>query len=142
MKKYQIGDKAFVQKKLVMGQVEELVGLIGNVSFSEADLNPVGIVAAIGPKIYGCLAIVLREEGKEKWWERDLGDLAEWIKWEADPEVIVEIVQDFFGLNPLSSLFEKMGGAMETLRQKFREARGSLTGSASGSPEGTSPSGT
>jgi hypothetical protein len=63
MYKYQIGDKTYVQKKLVLGQWRQLLDLLKGLSVPQ-DLDAREIVSVFGDKLPYAPAIVLVEEGK------------------------------------------------------------------------------
>lgn len=147
MEGYQVGDKRYTQRKLVMGQVEQLVDLLHDTDF-QGGLGVREVVAALGDKLYTAMAIVLREDGAEHWYEKDLDAMAASFRWDMEVQTAVEVVKDFFDCNPVTSLLDDLTGMEKTLRgqiEKMAErTRASGTGQAErsfSSAQGTSPEG-
>lgn len=103
---YEIGGKKYRQEKITPGQAEQLWDLFKGLDPASfpTDLNPGAIYKALGPDLYKSIGIILREDGKERWWEKDLDAMAETLKWQMSVETGVEIVNDFFVCNQISSL--------------------------------------
>ncbi len=108
--KYTIGDKVYVQRPMVLGQIDQLIDLLDGVSLPES--RSVGAIKkALGEKFYRALAIVLIEEGKGPE-GKDLDVMAKDLKWTIDHKTTFDVVDDFFGCNPVVSLLERMTGTM------------------------------
>lgn len=136
--KYQIGDKTYVQKKLVLGQWRQLLDLLKGLSIPQ-DLGAREIVPVFGDKLSHALAIVLTEEGKHVR-NKDMIALASELEFAIEPEMVLQVVEDFFDCNPIPSLLKRMSGIMGKISGKVG-ATGSKM-SASSSPTETSPNGT
>jgi hypothetical protein len=143
MPKYQIGDKVYLQKPLVLGQIDQLMDLLEGTQIPKSS-NPWMIKKALGEKIYVAMAIVLVEEGKSP--KRDLEELqknADEIRWSIDHLTSIGVIEDFFECNPIASLLERLAGAMLKSGQKISVGlRGPLPSSATEtSPNETKSSG-
>ena len=119
--KYTINGKTYIQRELVLGQVQQLVKAVGNITFAELTIT--GIVGALGDDIYTALAVVLIPEG-EKVKGRDLAAIALDLE-EAPVATLVKVVSDFFGCNQLSSLL----GTLDTLTNQIDKAMTGLNSS-------------
>lgn len=118
-KKYMIGDKEYIQKPLVLGQVRQLVNLLKRVSLP-SQINAGNIVIALGENLPEALAIVLIEEGiplKDK----DLAVVQREIEFAVSPEMAIEIVSDFFTITPIASILGKLSEATGEITKKFTE---------------------
>jgi hypothetical protein len=122
-KEYKIGEKTYFQKKLVMGQVYQIMNLLQNVSIP-ADPTAMNLITALGGKLAEAIAIVLREPDillKDK----DVKQLAKDIEFEMEPEQALEVIEDFFDLTPISFLLERVGKTIEKIAEKMRMETGS-----------------
>jgi len=106
IKKYPIGGKTYIQKKLVLGQVRQLIEHLDGISFP-ADLNFdfTGLIAVLGDKLPIALAICLTEEGKSPR-DKVIAAAAEELDFSIDTETTITAVKDFFFLNPISSILK------------------------------------
>jgi len=135
-KKYPVGEKTYIQRPLVLGQVEQLIEHLKGLKFPKT-FDLVGIQESLGEKIYLALAIILVEEGKSP--KRTLDELetiADEIHWTIRPETVLGVVEDFFELTPLASILQKLSGVMLNITSRLS------TGSErplSSSPRETSP---
>lgn len=136
--KYTIGNKIFVQRQLVLGQWRELSNALKNVVIS-GELTPSKLVRALGDNLFIVLAIVMTEEGKSLR-GKDLPVLAEEIEYGITPETAIEVIADFFDLNPIPLILKNLAGLEKTIRNKITAI--GLTNSASSSAAETSPGGT
>ena len=126
----------YVQRPLVLGQVCQLVNLLEGTTFSR-DGGVQAIIEALGGKIGQALAIVLTEKGTSPR-DKDRYALAGELEFVMTPEDLLQVIDDFFSLNPVSSLFERMAATMKNVTGAF----GTVTGSTSLSsplPPATSP---
>lgn len=119
IKKYEIAGKTYVHPAQVLGQLKQLEQLLEGVRFS-GNLDIITVIKILGDKLPQALAIVLVEEGKLPK-DKDLDALAVDVEQYLTLEQIMEIVDGFFSLNPLSSVIEKivamMGHFMESVAQ-------------------------
>ncbi len=106
--KYTIGGKSYVQRALVMGQVDQLLGILEGINLS-GSVNPLDIKKALGEKIYLGLAIILVEEGKTpKRGPDEIGEIADRIQWSILPQQEIEVIENFFDCNPIVSIVERL----------------------------------
>jgi hypothetical protein len=146
---YEIGDKKYFQRRLIFGQIRQLLTLMSKIDFQvpkkvtdmEQLIGALIISKIVDGSALEFLAIVLTPEGmhpKDKdikavmydleWSGLDLGNLT----------LIPKVVEDFLSCNPTSSLSAEMRAAGERLAEKVKPLIGSKKPSAS-SPEETSP---
>lgn len=137
MYRYEIGDKIYHQRELVIGQVSELLRVLRGVSIP-ADADTLGIVTAVGERLPEALAAILIEEGTSLR-GRDLNRLADTLAETVTPDQAMRIIEDFLGCNPVSSLLERLTGLGQKLATTMTAGS---PGSPSGVPAGTSPGGT
>ncbi len=105
-KKYTIGDKIFMQKKLVLGQWKELRNILDEIIIP-GELTPLSLVNALSSNLFIALAIVLTEEGKSPR-GKDLAALADEIEYGITAEVAIEVITDFFDLNPIPLILKSL----------------------------------
>jgi len=138
-RKYEIGGKTFIQRPLVLGQWRQLKELMRSVVLP-VNLDPGALITAFGSHFFTALAIVLIEEGKTAK-DKDLNALAAEIEFGILPETALQVMSDFFDLNPIPSILRNLTEMTDQLTRKILEKMkeiGSMS-SASSSPEGTSP---
>jgi len=139
MLEYKIGNKKYVQRRLVMGQVDQLLDALEGIKLS-GSVNPLDIQKALGDKIYLALAIVLVEEGKSP--KRDIDELRELaseIQWAILPEQEIEVIENFFDCNPIVSILERLPEIAKGLIMGLSGLLGIVSATQSSSlPKGTS----
>jgi hypothetical protein len=133
MYKYLIGEKIYIQKPLVLGQILQLTGYLEGIK--KLSNSPLEIIRSLGDKLPSALAIVLTEEGGSVR-GKDLKSLADEISFSIDLETIFKVIEDFFGCNPISLNLEKLTAAMQKISEK---AKVGSKNSSSSSQEETSP---
>lgn len=136
-KEYSIGDKKYFLKPLVLGQWQQLIRFLKGKKLPER-LSPTGILESLGDDLFEGFAIVLCEDGRPLK-DKKISDLATEIQFSILPDQAMDIIEDFFVLNPMADLLKRLAGRIGQIAEKL------LTGSmksASSSPEETSPSGT
>ena len=147
MKEYTIGDRKYVQRPLVVGQFNRLVPLIEGIRVSQ-ESTPADLIKAFGGVLPDALAVVLLPEGEEvaaSFEPNALTARRSHLEWNTGPEAALEVIEDFFDCNPVSSIFERLTGMMTTVREKAPKIpAGVMTptqanGSSSNSAEATSP---
>ena len=116
MYRYEINEKKYTQKKLVLGQIGALAQLLASARFMGAD--PLSLISSLGELLPQALAIVLVPDGMHPA-DKDLLAMERDL-YEAEPETALQVVEDFFDCNPLPSLLEKIAGLME----KFNKVTG------------------
>ena len=135
-REYVFNGITYIQRPLVLGQVRQLVNLLEGTSFRR-DGGVQAVIEALGGKIGHALAIVLTEKGESPR-DKDLDNLAGELEYVMTPEALLQVIDDFFSLNPVSSLFERMAATMENVTGAFGTVTGS-TSLSSPSPPETSP---
>jgi len=147
---YEIGDKKYYQKKLVLGQIAQLMALLKDTKIPSLfslsggeekmlSLNYEAVAALLGYNLPRAIAIVLIEDAmplEDKDLDRLTGDVA----FSFDAETTMQVAEDFFACNPIASLLERYIGMMKNLKASMMKT-GSLA-SAPSSPEETSLSAT
>lgn len=133
---YTIGGKKYVQKKLVLGQIRQLTNLLDGIVIPE-NSDTTAWVLALGSKISEALAIVLTEENASLA-EKDLAQNTKEIEFNIEPELVVEVVEDFFACNPIASILGKLTGMIGNVVETTEKMTG-LKDSASSSPGETLP---
>jgi len=135
-RKYEIGDKIYIQRPLVLGQIRQLIDLLSGVTIP-AGADAYGLIRALGESLPKALAIVLTEEGKSPR-EKDLREAAIELEFAITPEQTLEVVDHFFDLNAISSLLSRIAETAEKAGERMTKT-GSPR-SASSSPQETSRS--
>ncbi len=140
MKEYDIQGRIFVQRPLVLGQIQQLLRVLDGISLPEP-LTLASLLDALGERLYQAVAVVITEKGCSPG-DKDIEELAGWIRWSVDAETMLRIVDDFFVMNPVSSLLEQAGALIGALSRRLQEEAPRATGSTKPSsswPAGTSP---
>ncbi len=140
VKRYEIGGKAYTQKKLVLGQLRQLMEVLQGTALP-VEAGAMAMVAALGERLPLCLAVVLTEEGRSPA-GKDLPALADEIEFSITPETVMEVVEDFFGCNPIVSLLDRATAMIGNLSTRMMPTPTASSNSSSSSPEATSPNGT
>lgn len=109
---YQIGERVYIQKPLVLGQIKLITGLLKNVDLPKT-VDVVEIVGAVQGVINEALSIVLIEESMVKAKPEELSeyfsanqliDRGKYFEWYAGSDVLVKVVNDFLSCNPVASV--------------------------------------
>lgn len=137
-KRYEIGGKTYVQRPLVLGQWRQLNDVTKEVILPK-DLNVKNLIMAFGNRLFHVLAVIITEEGKSPR-DKDLAALAEEIEFGVTPETALEMIADFFALNPVFSLLNNLESLVSQIQRAVGEI--GLTNYASSAAAGTSPEGT
>jgi len=125
-KTYTIGGKKYVQRPIVLGQFQALTPIVGAIEFKDGDIA--GLIGALGERLPQALAVVLIEDGAEvREAMTRLDDRTQDLTWSIDGALALEVIQDFFECNPVSSVLEKLA---ETMTQMAMQVRGSPTPSS------------
>ena len=106
MVEYEIGGRKYFLKPLVLGQAQQLIRFLKGKKLPES-LSPIEIIESLGDDLSEGLAIVLSEEGKHLK-DKNLKELAKEIQFSILPESVLEIIKDFFELNPLASILQRL----------------------------------
>ena len=135
-KKYLIGETTFIQRPIVLGQLKLLLAALEGVSLHGS--TALEVLQSLGGKLPAVLSTILVEEGSGVREAMDrLEERAERIEWHATPEICLEVVEDFFACNPVSSVSEKLGSMLDRMADPSTS-----NPPFSSSAEATSPNGT
>jgi len=136
---YEIGGKTYIQRKLVLGQIRQLMAILDGLKV-DMGMSTLDLVAALTDRLPRALAVVLTPEGVAPR-EKDIAKLAEEIEFEIDPETTLRVVEDFFDCNPVQDLALGLRVLGAKLEKRAGLSRGSTSSSAS-SPTEISPAAT
>ena len=125
---YEIGEKLYLQKPLVLGQIRQMMKAIEGLVIP-GEVNPLGLIPVLGDKLPLALAIVLTPEGVSLK-DKDIHSLASEIEFEISPETSLQAVEDFFVCNPVPSLLERLGGMAEKISKAMSKETGLKNSSA------------
>jgi hypothetical protein len=137
MPEYTIEGKIYTQSALVPGQWRQLLNILKDVAVP-ADASLIQLAVILGDRLPAAFAVVLNPEGVSPR-DKDLRAVADDLEFSLSTETAIQVVEDFFVCNPLSSLLERIGGIAGKLTLAGTTP---LTGLSSSSAGGTSPSGT
>lgn len=135
---YEFGGRKYLQRKLVIGQIQQLTALLNGLTLPKT-LDPLVWVGALGDQFCEAAAIVLIPEDAQTpdgMRTKDVTALAAELKWALDAETCLQVAEDFFTCNPASSVFERA----ERMKGQLVQAIGALRTTSPGSLEET-PSG-
>lgn len=141
-KRYTVNGKVYIQRPLVLGQLKQLFTVMEDLRIPSV-LDATAVIAAIsgqGPAVSRFLAVVLIPDGidvAQKDLEAMAGDLNEFT---VPLDLLLSVIEDFFGCNPLPSLLEHMRRVAEIVMTALQPSpdTGSTT-SAAFWPEETLP---
>jgi hypothetical protein len=130
---YEINGKRLILKPLVIGQVKQLTHAIGHLKIP-GNIDIPGLVSLLAEELPGVFAIILTPEGM-RLKDKDINALAEEFEETINIETAIQIVEDFFDLNPIASVLERLTGAIVKIQN---QAIQSSTSSSVSSQEETS----
>ncbi len=119
MFEYQIDGKVYEQRKLVWGQVNQLVGVVKGIEFS-AGMTALDLINILGDKLPTALAVVLTEKGKSVK-EKDIAATAESFAFTVELDVAMQVIEDFFVCNPIASYLEKIGSLVGKMTDEMNK---------------------
>lgn len=140
MKEYDISGRAFVQRPLVLGQLQQLLRILDGIALPDP-LTLASLLDALGGRLYSAIAVVITEKGCSPR-DKDVESLAAELEWAIPLETAMEIVDDFFVLNPVSSIIERIGALIVRFNAALATRRPGSTRPSSSSPGATSPGAT
>lgn len=105
---YNIGGIKYIQRKLVLSQVKDLFEALETVEIPKTS-NMFAIIKAIGDKLPLILSIILTPTGV-RIEDKNQEEIAEALKTNLEMDKAVEVIEDFFALNRISLLLEKIQG--------------------------------
>lgn len=139
---YEFGGKRYVQTKMVWGQVKQLNALIKGIQFPTTGLSPAGLIDLLGEKVPLAVAILVYEEGTSLK-DKDLDALVAQFEFELPFDTVIKVIEDFFVLNPIISVIEKLKVGIQALQKQMTAAGMTpLTAPSDSSQKGTSPDAT
>lgn len=130
---YQIGDKTYIQRPLVLGQVRQLLDLLQDIIIP-GNIDIMGIVRLLGDLLPEALAIILTEKDHPLK-GKNIAELATEIEFAIAPEQCAEVIENFLSCNPTASLLERLAGTASSITTALT----GLKNSASSLPAETSP---
>nr|AUG44378.1 hypothetical protein [uncultured bacterium] len=136
--RYNIGGDVYVQRPLVLLQIEQLSALLTNLELP-AGINAVGVVRVIGNRLADVLAIVLTPKNMAIE-AKDLPQIAARLRNQVDIDTAVRVVEDFLGCNRISSVFEKLTGILDASGMVLGATAAMSPSLPASSPAETSPS--
>jgi hypothetical protein len=119
-KKYDIGGKTYIQRPLLVGQLESLMERASSLTITS--LDPKSVIHALGGKINYILATIMIPEGVPVK-KRDIDAIEEQLDEYLDLKTATEIVTDFFVFNPASLLL----GTIKEMVARVSESVEALT---------------
>ena len=138
---YRLGNRIFVQRPLVLGQLKQLSELLEDINLTEVfsgdKFSVEKFLKILGKRLPKFIAIVLREPDKPLR-EKNLKEIEELVEEEWTLEQALQVVRDFFVCNNPSSLIEKLALETPELKQTIETT---LKKSSSSSQTETSPKG-
>ena len=120
VKKYIIGEKPFIQKKVVWGQAKQIIKEIESVELPSS-YTPKDVLRVLESRIPKLIAIVLIPEGQTAKTKNN-DEMLEFFEWEMSIEQTVRIIEDFFVCNPIPSWLDKVGAGMEAMTGGFEKS--------------------
>jgi hypothetical protein len=140
MPEYTINGTLYTQSALVLGQWRQLLNILKDVAVP-ADASASQLAVILGDRLPAAFAVVLNPEGVSLR-DKNLPAVADDLEFSLSTETAIQVIEDFFVCNPLSSLLKRIGGVAGKLTPPLEAAATPLTGLSSSSAEGISPSGT
>lgn len=116
---YLLDDITYIQKPLVLGQIRQLIKLLEDLIIPR-DISVIELVSVLGDKLPTAIAIVIVEEGKNLK-DKNIETLAGELEFKIPPEMALEVIENFFDLNPMISLFERLGKLAEKLNKTIQK---------------------
>lgn len=117
---YEFAGKRYYQAKLVWGQVKQINAVIKGIQFPASGITVPTMIGLLGEKVPLVLAIILTEEGASLK-DKDLDALAADFEYDIPLDIIIQVFEDFFGINPIISVLEKLAIGIKAMRKKMEE---------------------
>jgi hypothetical protein len=138
--KYTIGDKVYLQRKLVLGQVNQILDLIKGLEIPQ-NATIMDLVTVLGDKISYAVGILLIPADLDHLKHKNLHTVVEDIQFDISPEQTLEVIEDFFDCNPISLLLNRVNEIVEKMGEKLnqKKAETEQKNSVQSSQEETSP---
>ena len=133
MYSYEIKEKKYTQRPLVLGQMVMLIALLEGVGIKS--MTGMGMIMALGDLLPRALAILLIPEGCTSLKARDIDSMAAALD-EIPIDRAIEIVADFLECSQISSLLASLDGLAIKMMAARQPATG-LTSLSANSPTET-----
>jgi len=124
MFEYEINGKIYEQKKLVWGQLNQLVDKLKGIEF-RSDMTAVELIGILGDRVPSVLSVVLTEKGGSVK-DKDIEALASEFEFTVEFEVALQVIEDFFDCNPTASYLNKIGELVGKMTSEVEKASGNL----------------
>jgi hypothetical protein len=114
---YEIGDKTYVQKPLVFGQIKQLTTLLKSIKWPDK-LDVIEITETLTDVLPQAFAIVLIEKGKDSPKDlkgKNLKALEEELEFGVSTALINTVIEDFLSCNPINSLWDLTKGVVSAV---------------------------
>jgi hypothetical protein len=142
-KRYQIGERSYVQRPLVLGQLQQLLPFLGSVKVKRGEISDLMGMFSNGNRISAALAVVLIDEGITVREALDrVEERAVEIHYSITADQILEVLEDFFVCNRSSSVLERLLTLVVNLKAEIERANGTSKAFCTKSPVEISPEGT
>lgn len=124
---YTFDDRKYYQRKLLIGQVKQLVDTVQGVRIDFQ--SPAALIESLGERLPKALAVALTPEGVHPK-DKDLDSLADELAFALTPDDVMQVVDDFFSLNDPYSFFSRFKKTAEAVAERLQQSRDSqATGS-------------
>ncbi len=118
--KYKISGRTFVQSKLKLGQMKQLLPYFDKIATAlgnNEDVNLIDFVDKIKDDISEIVAIVLVEEGQNLK-DKDVKELSAFLDDNMEYDMLLDIVADFFTLTPIGLIGDKIEKIRKSISSK------------------------
>ncbi|HBE45742.1 MAG TPA: hypothetical protein DDW17_09975 [Deltaproteobacteria bacterium] len=124
---YEINGKRWIQKPLVIGQVKQLISIIGHLKIP-GNIDIPGLIALLGEELPRVIAIILTPEGMSLR-EKEIDTLEKELEETLYIETAIQVIEDFFDLNPIALSLERLTGAIEKIQSQMIQSKSSSVSS-------------
>jgi hypothetical protein len=125
MFEYEFGGKVYEQKKLVWGQLRQLVKLIKKIEF-RSGMTTSEFITILDDKLLPALAVVLTEKGSSIK-DKNAETLATELEFAIGFDDALKVIEDFFVCNPMDSYLNKISEFAGKVASETTKATGDLT---------------
>ncbi|MFH0810987.1 MAG: hypothetical protein V2A77_11065 [Pseudomonadota bacterium] len=127
--RYEIAGNIYEQRPLVFGQVRQLATVLSGIKLPNSH-DAAAWFAALGSRLLEALAVVLIPDGADQR-SKDNSVITTRLEWDLKPDQALQIIEDFFNCNPISSIAGQLGW-LETVGRSM--ARGEEAPSGASKP--------
>lgn len=117
-RRYEIRGKVYIQRPLVLGQIKQLLDIIGDVKVTEGSVAEV--IRVLGDRLPSALAVILTEDGVNPR-TKDISAVVEDMYY-MPPETALEVIENFLELNPISAWFGRLAAIAEKITTQETQA--------------------